>query len=89
MNEIEADDLVAGRYRLAADESAPPPALMPYQAAWVADDAQLKIAEKGRRIGLTWADGPYVVPDPTPGAFWLRGTVRDGAGARCRGGACR
>lgn len=35
---------------------APPPVLLPYQQAWVADDAQLKIAEKGRRIGLTWAE---------------------------------
>lgn len=34
----------------------PPPVLLPYQQAWVSDDAQLKIAEKGRRIGLTWAE---------------------------------
>lgn len=31
-------------------------------------------------IGLPWSDGPEVVPDGTPGAFWLRGTVYDGAG---------
>ncbi len=31
-------------------------------------------------IGLTWADGPHVVPPETPGAIWLRGTVLDGAG---------
>lgn len=31
-------------------------------------------------IGLPWADGPFVVPEGTPGAFWIRGTVRDGAG---------
>ena len=30
-------------------------------------------------IGLPWPDGPFVVPDGTPGAFWIRGTVRDGA----------
>lgn len=35
---------------------APPPALLGYQQRWVADPAQLKIAEKGRRIGLTWAE---------------------------------
>lgn len=29
---------------------------------------------------LPWPDGPYVVPEHTPGAFWLRGTVFDGAG---------
>jgi protocatechuate 3,4-dioxygenase alpha subunit len=31
-------------------------------------------------IGLPWPDGPYVVPDGTEGAFWLRGRVLDGAG---------
>jgi protocatechuate 3,4-dioxygenase, alpha subunit len=31
-------------------------------------------------IGLPWDDGPYVVPPGTPGAVWLRGQVRDGAG---------
>jgi protocatechuate 3,4-dioxygenase alpha subunit len=31
-------------------------------------------------IGLTWLDGPFVVPDGTPDAVWLRGTVTDGAG---------
>lgn len=35
---------------------APPPVLLGYQQRWVADDAQLKIAEKGRRVGLTWAE---------------------------------
>jgi protocatechuate 3,4-dioxygenase alpha subunit len=29
---------------------------------------------------LPWADGPYVVPEGTQGAIWLRGTVTDGAG---------
>ncbi len=38
-----------------AGESAPP-VLLGYQQAWVADDAQLKVAEKSRRIGLTWAE---------------------------------
>lgn len=31
-------------------------------------------------IGLRWDDGPHVVPPGTPGAVWLRGAVRDGAG---------
>ncbi|MCU1685038.1 MAG: protocatechuate 3,4-dioxygenase subunit alpha [Amycolatopsis sp.] len=31
-------------------------------------------------IGLIWPDGPNVVPDGTPGAVWIRGTVFDGAG---------
>jgi phage FluMu gp28-like protein len=33
-----------------------PAALLPYQQVWVADQAQLKIGEKSRRIGLTWAE---------------------------------
>ncbi|MHB1273627.1 MAG: hypothetical protein ACYCZD_12835 [Rhodanobacter sp.] len=36
--------------------SAVPAALMPYQQRWVADDAQLKVCEKSRRTGLTWAE---------------------------------
>ncbi|WP_034274757.1 protocatechuate 3,4-dioxygenase subunit alpha [Haloechinothrix halophila] len=31
-------------------------------------------------IGLTWDDGPYVVPKDMQGAVWLRGRVLDGAG---------
>lgn len=30
--------------------------LLPYQQKWIADESQLKIAEKSRRIGLTWAE---------------------------------
>ena len=31
-------------------------------------------------IGLPWPGGPYAVPEGTPGAVLLRGTVYDGAG---------
>ncbi len=31
-------------------------------------------------IGLPWPDGPYVVPEGTEGAIWLRGAVLDGEG---------
>jgi protocatechuate 3,4-dioxygenase alpha subunit len=31
-------------------------------------------------IGLAWEDGPFVVPEGTPGSFWIRGVVYDGAG---------
>ncbi|MQA11352.1 MAG: protocatechuate 3,4-dioxygenase subunit alpha [Pseudonocardiaceae bacterium] len=31
-------------------------------------------------IVLPWEDGPFVVPDGTPGAVWIRGVVTDGAG---------
>ncbi|HYG91195.1 MAG TPA: hypothetical protein VD978_33630 [Azospirillum sp.] len=30
--------------------------LMSHQRAWVADESELKIAEKGRRTGITWAE---------------------------------
>jgi phage FluMu gp28-like protein len=40
----------------AAAPSAPPPVLLGYQQRWASDEAQLKIAEKGRRVGLTWAE---------------------------------
>jgi protocatechuate 3,4-dioxygenase, alpha subunit len=30
-------------------------------------------------FALPWPDGPLVVPEGTPGGFWLRGVVRDGA----------
>jgi protocatechuate 3,4-dioxygenase, alpha subunit len=32
-------------------------------------------------LGLPWADGPFVVGEDEPGAFWIRGEVRDGNGA--------
>jgi protocatechuate 3,4-dioxygenase alpha subunit len=32
-------------------------------------------------LGLVWEDGPYVVPDGTPGAVWITGVVTDGTGA--------
>lgn len=33
-----------------------PAALMPYQQRWVADESNLKVMEKGRRTGITWAE---------------------------------
>jgi phage FluMu gp28-like protein len=30
--------------------------LLPYQKRWIADEAKIKIAEKSRRTGLTWAE---------------------------------
>lgn len=50
---------------VAAAEAAggPPAVLLAYQQEWVADRAQLKIAEKGRRVGLTWAEAADNVLD--------------------------
>lgn len=38
--------------------ASPTPAsvLLPYQQRWISDDSQLKIAEKSRRTGITWAE---------------------------------
>jgi phage FluMu gp28-like protein len=33
-----------------------PAVLLPYQQRWVEDDSDLKVAEKSRRTGLTWAE---------------------------------
>lgn len=35
--------------------------LLDYQREWIADDAELKIAEKSRRTGLTWAEAADAV----------------------------
>lgn len=40
----------------AADADTPPPVLLQYQQDWIADEAQLKICEKSRRTGFTWAE---------------------------------
>ena len=39
----------------------PASVLLPYQKRWVADEAQLKVAEKSRRTGLTWAEAADAV----------------------------
>lgn len=31
-------------------------------------------------IGMTWQDGEHVVSEGTPGSFWIRGRLLDGAG---------
>ncbi|WP_199508609.1 MULTISPECIES: hypothetical protein [unclassified Psychrobacter] len=46
-----APPLLDANYELEA-----PAVLLPYQQQWLADESQLKIAEKSRRIGLTWAE---------------------------------
>ncbi|WP_282265947.1 hypothetical protein [Stenotrophomonas sp. PS02298] len=33
-----------------------PATLMPYQQRWIADQSNLKVMEKGRRTGITWAE---------------------------------
>ena len=38
------------------DAAALPAVLLPYQQRWIADPSPFKVAEKGRRTGLTWAE---------------------------------
>ncbi len=42
--------------------------LLPYQARWVADKAQLKVIEKSRRIGLSWCEAYDAVMHAAEGA---------------------
>jgi phage FluMu gp28-like protein len=37
-------------------EEAPPPVLMDYQQRWILNSAPLKVIEKSRRTGITWAE---------------------------------
>lgn len=67
---LTSEDLAQQRMMMASDIVAPLPSQIPqvpanddglnillgYQARWVADAALVKVAEKSRRIGLTWAE---------------------------------
>ncbi|MHC1727947.1 MAG: hypothetical protein AB9866_18420 [Syntrophobacteraceae bacterium] len=33
-----------------------PPALLPYQQKWIADNAPVKVCEKSRRVGISWCE---------------------------------
>jgi phage FluMu gp28-like protein len=51
------------------------PILLGYQAKWVQDDAKVKVAEKSRRIGLTWAEAFDCVT--------IAGAARSAGGMNC------
>lgn len=36
-----------------------PPALLPYQTAWLDDDAPVKVCEKSRRVGISWCEASH------------------------------
>ena len=38
-----------------------PPVLLPYQQRWIADKAEVKIIEKSRRVGISWAEAADAV----------------------------
>lgn len=54
MSDPVKNPLTAAMGRIGQDD--PPPVLLGYQQRWVADDSPLKVAEKSRRIGLTWGE---------------------------------
>lgn len=57
-----------------------PAVLLPYQQRWLADNSQVKTAEKSRRIGLTWAEACDAVlcAAATSGQdVWYIGYVKD------------
>jgi len=51
--------VTAGAQIAAADGAIPggvPDVLLPYQQAWIADPAAVKVCEKSRRVGLSWGE---------------------------------
>lgn len=57
-----------------------PAVLLPYQQAWLADEAKVKLCEKSRRIGLSWAEACDAVlcAAATNGMdVWYIGYVKD------------
>jgi len=49
-SEARAGETPSAIHRIARD------VLLPYQVRWIADDAPVKVAEKSRRVGITWAE---------------------------------
>jgi len=60
---LPADPLVDA---LPAASGLAPAALLGYQQRWVADRSALKVAEKTRRCGLTWAEASDNALDAPP-----------------------
>jgi len=72
------------------EREVPEQILLPYQRAWVADDSQVKIYEKSRRIGVSWAEAAdaalYAAQEDGGDVYYLayshdmtRGFVEDAA----------
>ncbi len=54
--------------------------LLPYQVRWLADRAAIKVAEKSRRVGLTWAeaaDSALIAAARAGSDTWYLGYNRD------------
>lgn len=60
-----------------------PAVLLPYQQRWLADKSQVKVCEKSRRIGLSWAEACDAVLEAAASAeaggddVWYIGYVKD------------
>lgn len=53
---MSADELDVCLAEVARDFSNAPPVLLPYQQRWNTDASRVKVVEKSRRIGISWAD---------------------------------
>jgi phage FluMu gp28-like protein len=61
-------------------EKRAPAVLLPYQQAWLADQAKVKVCEKSRRIGLSWAEACDAVLCAAAASgqdVWYIGYVKD------------
>lgn len=52
---------------LGARVNQPPPVLLPFQRRWLEDNARVKVFEKSRRIGATWATAAHGVLEAAAG----------------------
>jgi phage FluMu gp28-like protein len=61
-------------------EAARPGVLLPYQRRWMEDTSSVKVMEKSRRIGITWAeaaDGALYAASGSGGDVWYIGYNKD------------
>src|SRR5208283_2274506 len=62
------------------DDGALPTVLLPYQRAWIADQAPVKVWEKSRRIGATWCEAADAALDAAARSgtdWWYLGYNKD------------
>jgi len=84
---LHAPDLLAAEPELAAEldrimrGDTPPAVLLPYQQHWIADTARVRLFEKSRRIGITWASAADCVLKAGGGKqnVWYVAYSEDGA----------
>jgi phage FluMu gp28-like protein len=59
--------VTAAARTLPPSRPAPPPVLLPFQRRWLQDPARVKVMEKSRRIGATWATAAHAVLEAASG----------------------